>query len=155
MTANISTPPNTGIVLPPPKPRRRWLSVLLILFVFLAGMFAGSGLTIAIAVHKIRMAFRHPEQAPARITQFLDRKLHLSADQSIRVQGMITEAQKHLQQIRRDVQPQVKTELDSLRDQVAGVLTPEQNLEWQRLYDDAVETWLPAPPPPAATSTRP
>jgi hypothetical protein len=135
---------------PPPKKRRKWLAALLIFFVFLAGMMVGSGLTIAVAVHHIQIAIRHPEEVPARLTAFLDKRLRFSHEQAVDVERLIAAHQAHLQEIRRQVQPQIQSELDGLRQEINDILTPDQQLKWDRLYSEAVRTWL--PPAPATTS---
>ena len=56
---------------------------------------------------------------------------------------MIAKRQGRLQAIRREVQPEVQTELDGLRGEISGVLTPEQEVKWEKLYGEAVRTWLP------------
>jgi hypothetical protein len=146
-SGNFSMPLPAPLPPPPaPKKRRKWLAALLIFFVFLAGMMVGSGLTIAVAVHRLQIAIRHPEQVPARLTAFLDKRLHLSHEQAIEVEGLIAKRQAHFQQIRRDVQPRIQSELDGLRQEVNDVLTPDQQLKWDRLYSEAVRTWLPPAP---------
>ncbi|HUO06801.1 MAG TPA: hypothetical protein VM008_00580 [Phycisphaerae bacterium] len=129
---------------PPPKNRRKWLAAILVFFVFIAGMMVGSGLTIAVAVHRLQIAFRHPEEVPARLTTFLDKRLHFSREQAIEVQRLIAKRQSRLQEIRRQVQPQIQSELDALRQEISDVLTPSQQAKWDRLYSEAVRTWLPA-----------
>jgi hypothetical protein len=143
-TGGIALPPPPAP--PPPRRKRRWLAAILIFFVFVAGMMVGSGLTIAVAVHKLRYAIHHPEEVPARITAVLSRRLSLSRDQALTVEGLIAKRQSRFQEIRREVQPQVQIELDGLREEIAGVLTSEQREKWERLYSESVRTWLPPAP---------
>jgi hypothetical protein len=146
--ANI-TPGPAGFSLPtvppppPPRKRRRWLAAVLVFFVFIAGMLCGAGLTIAMAVHRLRYAIHHPEEVPARITAMLDKRLHFSAEQQTKVESLIAERQAHLQNIRREVQPQVQSELDGLRSDISALLTPDQQEKWDRLYTEAIRTWMP------------
>jgi hypothetical protein len=125
--------------------------VILALVIFFGGMAVGSAATVAIAVHRIRYGLRHPEEAPARIAAVLTRRLDLSEDQREKVTELIAERQKHLQAIRRRDQPEVEAELQGLRQDIDGVLTPDQQAKWHDMFDDAIAFWLPPPPPPPAS----
>ncbi|MGN6370642.1 MAG: hypothetical protein ACTHN5_20505 [Phycisphaerae bacterium] len=147
MTEPHITPANTGFSLPaPPSPRkpRRWLAAILIFFVFIAGLLCGTGLTIALAVHRLRYALHHPEEVPARLTAILDKRLHLSPEQRTKVESLIAQRQSHLQKIRREVQPQVQAELEGLHTDISALLTPDQQPKWDHVYTDAIHTWMPA-----------
>ncbi len=68
--------------LPPvPRPRRRWLTLLLCLLIFGAGLVCGAGLMIVTTVHRLQYAIHHPEDAPARVATTLKRKLALDDKQ--------------------------------------------------------------------------
>jgi hypothetical protein len=139
-----------GFILPPRRPRR-WVRVVLALVIFFGGMAVGSAATVAIAVHRIRYALHHPEEAPRRIADVLTRKLDLSPNQREEVIQLIAVRQEHLQAIRRQDQPAVQAELEGLRHDIDGVLDPEQREKWNDLFDDAIARWLPPPPPPPAS----
>ena len=143
------TPPNLPVTLPPR--RRRGLRIFLALMIFIGGMVCGGGLTVIVAVHRIREAVHHPEEVPARLTRYLTRRLDLSADQSDQIENLIAGRQAHLQAIRRDVQPRVRMELNGLRQDIGDVLTPEQRSKWDDIFDEAVDRWMPPLPP----STQP
>lgn len=134
----------------PPRPRR-WLRLLAALLIFGAGMICGGGLTVMVAVHRIDQAIRHPEEAPARITKYLTRRLDLNPDQAEQVEQLIAARQLRLQNIRREVQPRVESELNELKAQIDHVLTPDQQVKWDQVFDDALDRWLPPPPPAPAT----
>lgn len=129
-----------------PRPRRR-IRIFLALLIFFGGMVCGAGLTVIIAVHRISSAIHHPEEVPARLTRYLTRRLDLSADQSEKVESLIAARQAHLQSIRRDVQPRVRMELDGLRQEIGDVLRPDQKAKWDNIFDEAIDRWMPPPPP--------
>jgi hypothetical protein len=110
-------------------------------------MVCGGGLTVIVAVHRIFYAVHHPNEVPARITKYLTRRLALSPDQSKQVEAIIAARQARLQAIRRDVQPRVEMELNGLRQEIGNVLTPDQRSRWDEIFDKAIDTWMPPPPP--------
>ena len=142
---------NSNSMTIPPRPRR-WLRILASLLIFGAGMICGGGLTIVVAVHRITQAIHHPEEAPARITKYLTRRLDLNPDQAEKVEQLIAARQAHLQAIRREVQPRVESELNELKAEVNQILTPDQHVKWDQIFDEALDRWLP-PPPPATKSS--
>jgi hypothetical protein len=142
----MSTPPALPMVTIPPRPRR-WLRVLAALLIFFAGMVCGSGATVVVAVRNIQRFIHHPEEVPPRITKFLTRRLDLSPQQAQQIEPMIAQTQKHLQAIRRENQPRVQRELATLHDEVSQVLTDDQREKWDHIYDDALDRWMPPPPP--------
>lgn len=133
-----------------PRPRR-WLRVVAALLIFIGGMVCGGGLTVIVAVRDIRHAMRHPEEVPPRITRYLTHRLDLSPDQADQIERLIAEHQAHFQAIRRETQPRVSAELSELREQISEVLTPEQRAKWDDIFDEAVERWMPPPPPAPVT----
>lgn len=130
-----------------PKPRRRWLTLLLSLIIFIGGVVVGTGGTIAVAVHRIQYAIHHPEEAPRRITDRLRSKLSLDAQQADAVYAVVARRQANLQAIRREVQPRVEAELDGAVSEVEGVLRPEQAAKWRQMVRQIREQWLPSAAP--------
>ena len=135
---------------PPPlpvPPRRRWTSWLLVLSIFIGGAACGAGLTIVIAIRGLQNAIQHPEEAPARISLRLARRLNLTPSQRIQVEQILARRQRRLQEIRREVQPRVERELADLESQISDVLTPDQKMRWTTMFANLRENWLPPPPP--------
>ncbi len=134
--------------IPPMLPRRRrWPRVVAAMLIFFSGMVCGGGLTVIVAVRNIRHAIHHPEEVPARLTRYLTRRLDLSSDQAEQVEGLIAQRQAHLQAIRRETQPRVAAELSALREEIGQVLTPDQRAKWDDIFDEAIDRWMPPPPP--------
>lgn len=129
-----------------PKPRRRWVKVLLTLIIFLAGMFAGGALVAGIAINRIQHFVHHPEEAPSRLTTLLRRRLDLSPDQTQKVEEILRARQKSLQGIRREVEPKVSAELQQAKKEISEVLNDAQRTQWEKSFDDMMNRWwVPAP----------
>jgi hypothetical protein len=139
--------------LPPIRRRRRWLSLLLGLLIFIAGLAAGAGLTIIFAVGTLQYLLHHPENAPARITAMLTRKLSLDGAQHDQVLAIITRHQAEIQAIRRQVRPQMDQQLDQIRAQVGAILNDRQRASFDELFDKIRQRWTPTLPPPPATQS--
>jgi hypothetical protein len=140
----------TTIIRPPA--RRRWLSVLLGIVIFFAGLAAGVGLAVVFAVGTLQFILHHPENAPTRITTFLTRRLSLDATQRQQVLDIMSRHQSQIQAIRREMRPQFDEQLDQIRTEVGAVLNDEQRIKWQELFDRLRERWTPTLEVPATTS---
>jgi len=136
--------------------RRRWRMVAFVFVLLTAGFIAG-GATAAIVIrHMVRDAMLHPERMPQRMTKRLSRRLDLTDQQQQHVLAILTARQKRLQAIRRRVQPEVLTELEQAKREIAVVLDAEQAAEWNRFYAEMLELWMPPlqpPPEPASRAT--
>jgi uncharacterized membrane protein YhiD involved in acid resistance len=137
----MSTNPASSITLPPaPRRRFRWLRTLL---VFIAGIVVGAALCVIFIVHRVEHAIHHPEEAPPRITRYLTRKLDLSPSQHDQVLTIIQQRQQALLALRQEIRPKLNTQLDELRIQIDGVLNPDQQAKWEKLYHDTKDRWMP------------
>ena len=133
--------------LPRPRRPRRWLTVLLGVVIFVCGAVIGSAATLLIVRDRVLHMLRHPDEAPARITARLRRKLRLSDEQAEQVEAILARRQAALQEIRCKVQPTVERHLDAARDEIAAVLTPEQAETWHAHFTRLRDTWVPPLPP--------
>jgi hypothetical protein len=148
MSESTSATVEDSLPLPAPS-RRRWATWLLALVIFFAGAASGAGIAVLVAIKRVQYAVQHPEEAPARISQTLQRRLRLTDDQRSRIEIIVAERQRKLAAIRRRVQPQAVQQLDLVRDEVGEVLTAEQRERWLRMFEDYRTRWL--PPLPADT----
>jgi len=133
--------------LPPPARPRRWLTWLLALVIFVAGMASGAALTVHYAVNRLQFAIHHPEVAPARIAGIIQRRLDLSDQQRAEVEAVVAKRQVEIAAIRSKFQPEIVVQLDAVRNEVSEVLTEPQRARWTQLFDQFRERWLPAAPP--------
>jgi hypothetical protein len=137
-------PSSTG--LQSPRRRGKWKTVALGLAILLCGMLIGAGGAV-ICVQKILVyAIHHPEEAPARMTARLRKKLHLSDDQAARVKAILSERQKAIQAIRRETQPKVMKELERTKEEVAAILSPDQARLWRSRFAQLQGRWFPVVP---------
>jgi hypothetical protein len=135
-----STPPAP---LPAPPRRRRWLSMLLTLVVFVSGFVLGAGTATLVIRNQVLSAIHHPERSPAWIAAKLRRSFHLSAEQTQQVEEILQARQAALQAIRCEVQPRVVAELDLAEQEIAAVLDQQQRAQWHKAFQQLRETWIP------------
>ncbi len=140
---NADSRENAVKQLPAPEKRRRWLTVLLALLIFGAGLASGVALTVAVAVHRLQYLIHHPDEAPARIAARLERRLGLDEQQKAKVEAILAKRQAELMTLRGQFQPQVVEQLNRLREEIGAVLTEPQRERWQRMFDELRERWLP------------
>lgn len=138
----------TSSLLPPSSQGgRRWLTLLLALCIFIAGMASGAALTVHFAINRLQFAIHHPEVAPARIAATIQRRLRLSDEQAAQVEKIVANHQVEIAAVRRKFQPEIVEQLSAVRDEVAAVLTESQRERWTTLFDQFEERWLPPVPP--------
>jgi cytoskeletal protein RodZ len=137
-----------------PKKRRRWLTAVLVLVVFLAGTFVGGAITLKVIVYRVRQAMLHPEQLPANLTTRLTRRLDLDPAQASQVKAVITTRLDHIQAIRKKVQPDMDAEITGIHDDINEILTPKQQEKWDELYSEWTKDWLPAGKSTTSPTTR-
>jgi hypothetical protein len=151
MNTAATTDPIEPVRLPEVPKRRRWLSVLLGIVIFVSGLAVGGGATFIVLRNRVLQAIRHPEAEPARIADTLRHRLDLTPQQTSQVEEIVRAREGALLKIRRDVQPRVVVELDLVEEQVAGVLNDRQREKWHKLFSELRATWL--PPPASANET--
>jgi hypothetical protein len=142
--------PNLSLQLPPPEPRRRWVTALAAVLIFGAGLLSGVGLTVVVAVHRLQHAIHHPEEAPERVATMLQRRLHLSDEQKSQIETIVAKRQVELTAIRKRFHPEIAQQLDELHKEIGDVLTEPQRERWAKMFGEFRERWLPpATPEPA------
>ena len=126
-----------------PRPRKRhWRVVMLMLLIFIAGGVLGAAGTIIYTVHHLQEIGQHPERAPQRITQRMREKLDLTDAQAEAVQEILERRQHELMAIRREIHPRVKAIMDASRDEIAEVLTDDQQVKWKQMYEQFDRRWM-------------
>lgn len=138
--------PTSESLPPAPRPRRRWLTALLGILIFVAGAACGAGLTVVVVANRIQHAIQHPEEAPPRIADRLQWRLGLDDAQRAKIEAIVAKHQTELMAIRREVQPKVVEQLEQVRDEISGVLNDPQRERWTELFNEVRERWLPAMP---------
>jgi len=138
---------------PPPRRRRTWLTVLLCLLIFGGGLAVGGGATALWVVRHVRDAVQHPEAAPHRLAERLQRKLDLDDQQAAQVEDAIQLHHAELLEARADFLERIEPILDRVDEDVASVLPASRIAEWRRQFRRFRDDWIPRPerprrPPP-------
>ncbi len=123
--------------------KKRWRSFLLGALILVCGIAIGTGGTVIVMKHIIISACRHPENVPQRITDRMRGKLGLTDDQAAKVKTILTERQKKIQALLRQIQPEVDKQFQNAKEEVAAVLKPDQAKKWRARFD-RLRIWFPA-----------
>jgi len=75
------------------------------------------------------------------------KQLDLDADQTAQVEKIVANRQVEIVSIRRRFQPEILQQLNSVRDEIAAVLTEPQREKWTKLFGQFQQRWLPPAPP--------
>ncbi|MBX7255589.1 MAG: hypothetical protein K1Y02_04425 [Candidatus Hydrogenedentes bacterium] len=108
-----------------------WPTLLLAFVVLICGIVIGAAGTTAIIGKRIVDAVQHPESNASRAANRLRRQLDLTDDQTQQVEKILAERTKAFGAIYRDNLPRIAQEFALTKQQIAEVLTPEQQQEWQ------------------------
>lgn len=156
----MNDPANVDLATPAPVPgplpvapgrgRRRWVSLVLSVVIFVSGVLIGAAGAAGVIRREMLQALRDPSAVPARITQRLKRRLSLTDVQADEIQGILEARQRAVQAIRATVQPAVMHELLLAKTEVADVLDDEQRERWEADFDRLRDLWV--PPLPARTA---
>ena len=132
---------------PRPRARRtaRWRRLLLYAVILFCGVVIGVGLTLGVLRSRVLKMIHHPEQQSERVARRIDGLLDLSPEQDVKVRAILDERMAGFRDIRQQVLPRVRTELDRLQEEVAAVLDEEQRATWNERFDHLRDTWLPKP----------
>lgn len=105
--------------------------VLLGLVILGSGIVIGSVGTLVTIKRGMMRAVQHPERIPDRTVRRMARRYDLTDEQRVKVEAILTSRLQRMAEIRRRIRPHLDGQLDSLRDDVAEVLTDEQEAQWR------------------------
>jgi Spy/CpxP family protein refolding chaperone len=128
----------------------KFKSWLLLAVIFIVGVVTGAALTIGLGAH-----FRHPpgEQQMGRLwmTQLVQR-LNLTADQQAKIEPILADAKTKIKSLHRDEVERGSQIFKAAHDQIAALLTPDQNVELQKMeaerekmFSGHMRPWGPLP----------
>lgn len=120
----------------PPHCRRRWVTLVLLLVVFVLGGVCGAGVTFYGAMCAIRSNMRNPEQQTERIMRRLDRRLELTDEQEPKIRAIVQRQQADMMQGRLERFEQTDLEM-------RPILTPEQQEKWAAVVEELRQRWMP------------
>lgn len=133
--------------------RRRWVSVLLAVLLLISGAIVGSTVTLLVIRNRVLHRLERPQGLAELAAARLKRHYGLSPEQTRAAQRVFRERQRNLQQIRRQVQPQIDRQLDGMRADIAEILGPADAPQWRAWFDGQRRHWL--PPLPQSLPTEP
>lgn len=138
--------PETAVRVPPMPRRRRWVSIVLTLVIFLAGMIAGVGGLIILVRYQAMKKLQHPEQEVPRMAARIGWQLKLNPVQVKEVEKILRNRMAALDGVRREVQPRVNAELDLVDKQITELLDARQAENWHKIFLQYRKTCVPSLP---------
>jgi hypothetical protein len=143
--------------LPSPTRRRRWLTLLMALVVFVSGVVCGVGIGMEFQKRHFLDILRHPERGPERIVTRMRSQLQLDDRQTQQVRAIVARRVAVLDKIYGEtVNPLLAKQLELFRAEVAEVLNPEQQAEWDKYTKPLPQKWFPtAAPKPSSPKAAP
>lgn len=124
------------------RPHRLW-SVLIGAAILICGMIIGACLTLVVVRNRVIDLIHHPQKRTAAMVRRLDRALDLSQEQRGEVREVLRKHRAEFNEIRREVGPRVKRQIEALDRDVSAVLDPEQKRKWDRLLNRLRRLWMP------------
>lgn len=109
---------------------------LLLALVFLAGFTGGVVVTRGAVRHFVRNAMVNPDLVRNKIERDLNRKLRLNVHQREQVHQILVGSHRRLRELRREFQPQFAAIVESTRKDVAALLTPEQQEQFEQFQNE-------------------
>ena len=115
---------------------KRFRPLLALLLMFMAGLFVGVvGTRVATRII-VRRALENPGLVRVQIERDLTRRLHLDADQQVKIHDTLMDAQKQLHELRQEFQPGFVQIIDQADERIAATLTPEQEAKFEKIKDE-------------------
>ena len=151
----MSETPAAPAPLAPAAPRRRtWITVLLCLLIFGGGLAVGAGGTVLWVVRHVRDAVQHPELAPHRVAERLQRRMDLDEATTLRVEAAIERVEPDMLEARADFLDRMDPLLEQIEADVANVLPKDKLDEWHRQFRRFRDDWVPRPERPRRPKLR-
>ncbi len=121
-------------------PRRSWMkTVALGTVVLVSGMVIGSGLTVVGIRRYADEMRRRPDMFSNRILSRMEKDLKLTKDQKSELGKIFKDAREELDEVRGQHRAQAHAFFRDFHDQVARVLTPDQQKKWEETWKRARE----------------
>ena len=127
-----------------------WKVILATLVIFITGLFTG-----AVGVSRL---VKSPRPAPGvepmqpwmlreNFRAELDRRLDLTAEQSVRIERAMYDGQERIKEIWSLVGPEIQTELRAVREEIRRELNPEQRRRFEEIIRERRPRRLEMEPP--------
>ncbi len=134
---------STPETLSAPPHRRTRVTLLLCALIFGGGAVVGAGAAAVWVGRQVREAVQHPEDAPRRIVQRLQRKLDLDDMQAARVEAALARRHAELLDARADFLERTAPILDQMEDDVAAELPVEKAAGFRGQFRRLRDEWTP------------
>lgn len=131
--------------LPAPPRRRTWVTLLLCALIFGGGAVVGAGAAAAWVGRQVLEALQHPEDAPHRIAQRLQRKLDLDDAEATRVEATLARRHAELLDARALFLEQAAPILDRMEADVAAELPAAKAAGFRGQFRRLRDEWTPRP----------
>lgn len=125
--------------------RPRVKGALLLLVAFLLGTATGA---LGFGLYQARAGWWHPPRDPARLQQFLvrrlTRELDLRPDQQQQVEAILRETGQEFARLREEIGPRVLDIRGRSREKIRAILSPEQQAKFEALekeWERRAERW--------------
>ena len=119
---------------------------LLVTLVFLAGVTAGVVGTRIVIRHWVNTAIQRPQNVQLFLERNLRWQLGLDARQRVQVHQILTQARGQLRELRQQYHPQVAAVVTNTEAQISAILTPEQQMRFERMQQEN-RRFFPPPEP--------
>ena len=128
--------------------RTKLLAVAVLVGTFVLGALAGSAATYAYAKRE-QAALIGPGH-PERRLRGLERRLHLTTEQSQKIQAIFAQHQIEMERLKRDMFEgcgvPMRQAIDAMDDEIRAVLTPEQRPRFEALLQEREQRGWNGPP---------
>jgi septal ring factor EnvC (AmiA/AmiB activator) len=123
---------------------RHWTwSVLIGAAILVCGIIIGVCLTLIVVRNRVIELIQHPEKRTEAMVARLDRALDLRDEQRAEIRDILQRHRSEFNEIRREVGPRVKNQIEALDRDISEVLTDEQRQKWDRYLKRLRRLWTP------------
>lgn len=150
--------PGESATKPPPRPRRPWVTALLLLVIFISGGVVGAGL--AVLVKPEPPSRGRPKTAAQIHDRFMERiseKVDLSEDDRQRVSKVVAGFAEDMMALTRSIGPRMLESCERFDKQMRANLNDAQCRQWDAYYRKLSSGWsrkAPATAPATRSSTQ-
>jgi hypothetical protein len=114
--------------------------------VFFFGAIVGAVVTGRFLWTKHIDTLQQPRFQTPRMMQRMQQDFDLTKEQAQQIETVFADHHEKIMSIREEVRSGIEPEIESLRQQVEAILTPEQAKRWEERFDAQKQRWLPPHP---------
>jgi len=120
---------------------KNWKAWLCVTLIFIAGIVIGVIAGHRMTISTMQKAARDPAFLRQMIVKRLSCKLDLSEDQRKSIEGIITDSQVSIRDLRGEVEPRFADILKNAERQITEVLNAEQQEQFRRMLEERRKLW--------------